>query len=80
MYICHICIYVPIILINCYQPPSENVDCALDELRIIMDCLWLSNEIYILGDFNLDYSCNGSPTHKKLCLFENSYQLKQLIM
>lgn len=81
LFVLEICLpsTTPIVVINCYRPPSENVDIALDELKRVMDGINLSHEIYVMGDFNLDYMCKGSPTFKKLCIFERSYQLKQFI-
>lgn len=68
-----------LILISCYRPPSENVDTALDVIRSVISEIPTKNEIYIMGDFNLDYMCIGSPTFKKLKTFERSYQFIQYI-
>lgn len=70
----------PMIIVNCYRPPSENVDSALNEIKKVLDEVPLDDELYVVGDLNLDYSCTGSPTYRKLINIERSYHLKQYIV
>lgn len=69
----------PMVIMNCYRPPAGNVENALTQIQHVLDSIPLTNEIYFMGDLNLDYSCKGSPTHKKLKLLERTYQLHQFI-
>lgn len=50
---------IPIVLVSCYRPPSENVEIALDRLKSVMNEIPTNCEIYVMGDFNLDYLCKG---------------------
>lgn len=48
-------------------------------LHATLDDVISSNEVSLMGDFNMDYLCEGSPTHKKLKLLEKTHQLTQII-
>lgn len=69
----------PIIVLNCYRPPAENVDVALKQIRQILEQIPVDNEVYLMGDLNIDYQCKGSPTFNKLQLLERTFQLTQYI-
>lgn len=69
----------PIVLLSCYRPPSENVETATERFRCVINEIPTNCEIYVMGDFNLDYLCKGSPSFKKLSLFERTFQLKPII-
>lgn len=70
---------VPIILISCYRPPNENVDRALEVIRSTLNEIPMNNEVYLMGDLNLDYLCKRSTSFKKITLLERTYQLTQYI-
>lgn len=68
----------PIVVVHCYRPPSGNVDAALNHLSNCIDSI--SNcELFIVGDFNLDYAKPRSPSITKLKVMERVNQLKQYI-
>lgn len=66
----------PMIILNCYGPPTGNVENAICQIQHVLDSIPSSNELYLLGDLNLDYSCKDSPTYRKLKLLERTYQLR----
>lgn len=68
----------PLILINLYRPPSGNILEALELIQNSLNELDQNSEVFILGDFNLDYKIN-TPSHKKLSVFEARNCLTQYI-
>ena len=69
-----------IILCNVYRPPTGYLDMAI---KYMNQCLKAINvgksEIFILGDWNVNYKNKLSPAYKKLRFFENSNSLKQIV-
>lgn len=70
---------LPIIVIQCYRPLSGNVDSAMNCLSNCIDSIVENCELYIVGDFNLDYAKPRSPSITKLKVIERINQLKQFI-
>lgn len=68
-------------ILNCYRPPSGNIDCFLGHLQSVLDQIDKLNEyeLYICGDMNIDYGATNSPGFKKLKNLEAKYGLSQLI-
>lgn len=69
------------IILNCYRPPAGNIDAFMDHLYNILDQIDKLHEfeIYICGDFNIDYGLTTSPGFRKLKALESKYGLSQLI-
>lgn len=67
----------PIVIANCYRPPSGNSDQALNYLSYCLVELQDKCELFVLGDFNLDYSKPRSPSISKLKVLERTNHLKQ---
>ena len=69
-----------VVICNIYRPPQGKLDKALKYLE---ECLGNINtnkdEIYILGDLNVDVKTKKKPETKKLAFFIKSSQLNQLI-
>lgn len=64
------------IILNCYRPPSGNVDAFLDHIHTILDRIVKIDEyeIFICGDMKIDYSQNSSPGYRKLKNLETKYK------
>ena len=69
----------PIIICNMYRPPSGNVTNALSTLSDAINTLTHPQDIYLIGDFNIDYKHHMSDNFKKIKFFERSNTLKQII-
>ena len=69
----------PIIICNMYRPPSGNVTNALSTLSDAINTLTHPHEIYLIGDFNINYKDHMSDNYKKIKFFERSNTLKQII-
>lgn len=69
------------IILNCYRPPSGNIDSFLGHICNILDRIEKLDEfeVYICGDMNIDYSQRTSPGCKKLKNLETKYNLSQTI-
>lgn len=69
------------VILNCYRPPSGNIDAFMDHIYNILDQINKLNEykIYVCGDFNIDYGQPNLPGFKKLKAFQSKYGLMQLI-
>ena len=67
------------IICNMYRPPSGNVTNALSTLSDAINTLTHPHEIYLIGDFNIDYKDHMSDNYKKIKFFERSNTLKQII-
>ena len=72
-----------IVIVNVYRPPSGNLDACLD--LISETCNEIRNldrgknyDLFVLGDFNVDYGVNG-PEKRKLTKMERALGLNQLI-
>ena len=69
-----------IILCNVYRPPSGDLDKAITYMNLCLSALNVVKiDLFILGDWNVNYKNKLSPTYKKLSFFENSNHLKQII-
>ena len=69
-----------IYICNTYRPPTGKVDLALRTLNSsITNKNLRRTDIFILGDFNVDYRNKSSPSYKKLAFFETSNSLQQVI-
>ena len=69
-----------IFICNTYRPPAGKVEPALYALnKSIMSKNLQRNDIFILGDFNINYKNKNSPNFKKLAFSESSNSLKQVI-
>ena len=71
-----------IILGTVYRPPSGNIQEAIDSLDTCLILLgedYATAEIYIIGDFNVDYKKTTTLEYKILKEFERNHQLKQYI-
>ena len=71
----------PIILGALYRPPNGNLCNALEVVSDKLDILSrLKNpDIFLLGDFNLNYSDKNSVGYKRLKLLEREFSLSQHI-
>lgn len=69
------------ILINVYRPPAGSTDNFIAYLTEILQSVQKLHEyeIYILGDMNLPYNKDQSPSYRKLKVFEAQFGLRQLI-
>ena len=69
-----------VIMCNVYRPPSGNLKKAVKYLE---DCLKTLNlnkiDLFLLGDFNINYKNKRSPDFKKLYFFTQSNGLTQYI-
>ena len=69
-----------LIICNLYRPPSGKLSEAISYLNSCLNLLNTSkNDIFLLGDLNVNYKNKLSPNYKALSFFENSNGLKQLI-
>ena len=72
-----------IIVGNIYRPPQGNVkkfcDTIDDKLEIIKNSQRNNYEIFILGDFNINYKINNNQDTKQLKWLEQKANLKQII-
>lgn len=70
---------IPIVFIDCYIDHHLGMSPKpLQPLNSWPD-ITDNNEIYLVGDFILDNSCQNSPTHNKLKMLEKTYHLKKVI-
>ena len=65
-----------------YRPPGGNVETFCEYLKTTMDEIGnnFNKELFILGDFNLNYCNPNDPNTKQLMGFEQLTGLKQLIL
>ena len=66
----------------CYRPPAGDVIQFERELCDIYDYvlgLTGKSDIFIMGDFNINYADKKSPNFEKLYVLESKYSLRQLI-
>ena len=69
-----------LIICNLYRPPNGELSEAISYLNTCLNSLNVSkNDIFLLGDRNVNYKNILSPNYKKLSFFENSNGLKQII-
>ena len=70
-----------IIIGNIYRPPQGDINTCCDFLTDTVNDIVLANnaDIFLLGDFNVDYFDKGSVNYKSLHKFEMLTNLKQLI-
>ena len=69
-----------IVLANVYRPPPGNVGRATKLLGHTLESIVKpTNEILIMGDFNVDYQNQKSQNYKKLNFFEKANSLEQKI-
>lgn len=69
----------PIIIINIYRPPSGIISEAIQEIQTAINNLDINTEVFVIGDFNIDYNMN-SASYKKLSTFETKKNLTQYIV
>ena len=64
-----------------YRPPQGNVQVFVDKLTEIVNDINIDNksEIYVVGDFNINYLNNHANDTKKMKTFEHLTGLKQVI-
>ena len=65
-----------------YRPPGGNVENFCDYLKTTMEEIGnnFNKEVFIMGDFNLNYHNPNDPKTKQLMDFEQVTGLKQLII
>ena len=69
-----------IIISNIYRPPAGQLKNTLTLLNKNISTFNLSEkEIFLLGDFNVNYKNKSSPKYKKLFFFQKAKNLSQLI-
>ena len=69
-----------ILICNIYRPPTGNVKAALTTLNNkLSQVRWSRKDLFILGDFNIDYKNKTAPAYKKLLFFEKVNNLTQHI-
>ena len=69
-----------VVICNMYRPPSGNLDKFIDYMDECLKSLDLDrNEIFLLGDVNVNYKNKVSREYKKVNFFVQSNGLSQLI-
>ena len=69
-----------IILCNLYIPPNGDLNKAIDYLNRSLPSINVAEcDLFIIGDWNVNYKNTLSPNYKKLIFFENCNNLKQII-
>ena len=69
-----------LILCNLYRPPNGDLSKALDHLNQCLPSINTAKcDLFILGDWNVNYKNTLSPNYKKLVFFENCNNLRQII-
>ena len=69
-----------VIICNLYRPPSGDLDKAIEYLKTCIELLNLSKiDLFMMGDFNVDYLNKSAANFKKLDFFIKSNGLAQLI-
>ena len=69
-----------LVLCNLYRPPNGDLDMAIDYLNQCLPSINLAkSDLFILGDWNVNYKNTLSPKYKKLVFFENCNNLRQII-
>lgn len=65
------------IILNCYRPPSGNVDSFVDHIYNALDQVEKLEEfeVYLCGGFNIDYGKPNSAGYRKLNNLEWKYNL-----
>ena len=68
------------VLCNIYRPPNGDLKKAIDYLDICLKTLNLSKiNLFLLGDYNINYKNKGSPNYKKFNFFVQANGLSQHI-
>lgn len=70
----------PKTLIITYRPPQGKTNEYISTIRDILSGLNVGQEIYLLGDLNINYSEKGIKAVKELKILEKEYSLKQQII
>ena len=69
-----------IILCNLYRPPDGDLAKAIEYMtKSLQSVNSAKNDIFIMGDWNVNYKNTLSPNYKKIVYFENYNNLKQTI-
>ena len=69
-----------IVVCNLYRPPKGNLDLFIKQVDECLDSINLKkNDIFILGDWNVDYKNVHSIEYKKVHFFEKSNHLSQVV-
>ena len=69
-----------ILLGNMYRPPTGKVQLAIKSVDLGLQTLKKEREdVFLVGDFNIDYKNKRVLDYKKLQFFEKSNSLKQII-
>ena len=69
-----------VIICNIYRPPGGDLGKLIEYLDNCLASLNMAkSELFILGDFNVNYKNKSSPDFKKLSFFAKSSGLSQLI-
>ena len=70
----------PCYVCGVYRPPKGKPKELLDRLsRILENVDLLRNEVYILGDMNIDYLCDATLKRLQVKNFESRFNIKQII-
>ena len=65
---------------NIYRPPQGNIDSFIEILEENIENIDLDRiELFLMGDFNIDWSDKNNPNCKKLLELTKSLGLRQLI-
>ena len=68
----------PITVGACYRPPNSSIIESLNDLEAVISKINMDDETYILGDFNINFGDNNSPSTKRyndIIMINNFYQL-----
>ena len=70
----------PCYIIGVYRPPSGNMCKFMDTLSLVLkDLSLVKTELFVLGDFNIDYKSPNLCRKLKIKNFETKFNIKQLI-
>lgn len=62
-----------------YRPPQGSLDEVLDALKVVLNGIGTGNELFGLGDLNVDYLSQQTKAVRGLKVLEREFNLKQLI-
>ena len=69
-----------ILICNVYRPPTGNIKKAFESLNKALNAVdGTKIDIFITGDFNIDYKKKSNPAYKQLSFFEKANNLNQII-
>lgn len=69
----------PLLVGCCYRPPSAKLD-YLDKLCVMLDKVCdLDNEVYFLGDLNIDWNMFNCPLKERMQAITNACNLVQMV-